>query len=125
MCHRASNHAPDCAAQPFRTAPLANLQRHQGTLSMALVVSLVTVANGATRLVSNMEDSGVGSLRRAIAGAAAGDTIRFSTNGVIALSSGELFVGKNLDIIGPGATNLAIRETRSVACLTSAQVRPA
>src|SRR5262249_46792009 len=48
-------------------------------------------------------------LRDAIAKAAAsGDTINFSVTGVITLTNGELSIGKNLTITGPGANVLAV-----------------
>ena len=37
-----------------------------------------------------------------------GDTIIFATNGTIPLTSGELVIRTNLNIIGPGAMNLAV-----------------
>ena len=65
-----------------------------------------------TLVVSNNNDSGSGSLRQTILDAFPyeGDTITFAPNisGTITLSSGELLLNKNLNIYGPGATNLAI-----------------
>ncbi|HVC96606.1 MAG TPA: LamG-like jellyroll fold domain-containing protein [Pirellulales bacterium] len=57
-----------------------------------------------TITVSNLNDSGVGSLRGALAGAENGDTIQFSPNlsgGVINLTSGELLINQDLTLIGP------------------------
>src|SRR5262249_55809036 len=65
----------------------------------------------STLTVLNNLDSGLGSLRAAIADASSGDTIRFapSLNGqTITLTSGELAISKNLDIEGPGASLLAV-----------------
>ena len=70
-------------------------------------------AFGATITVTNTNDSGPGSLRAAIAGAANGDIINFSVTGTITLTSGELLVAKNLTISGPGAANLAISGNNS------------
>src|SRR5262249_332844 len=47
-------------------------------------------------------------LRDAIAKAVPGDTIDFAVTGTITLTSGELFISKNLTIQGPGAGQLKI-----------------
>ena len=57
--------------------------------------------------VTNLADSGPGSLRQALADAAPGDTITFGINGTIRLAS-ELVVDKGVTISGPGAANLTI-----------------
>src|SRR5262249_11020860 len=60
----------------------------------------------STLTVSNTADSGAGSLRAAIAGATAGDTITFApqlAGQTINLTSGELEIAKALTITGPGA----------------------
>ncbi|BFM39751.1 choice-of-anchor Q domain-containing protein [Synechocystis sp. LKSZ1] len=66
----------------------------------------------ATITVTNTNDSGAGSLRNAIASAASGDTINFSslfnTAQTIILTSGQLVVNKSLTIQGPGANLLTI-----------------
>ena len=64
---------------------------------------LATTAEAATLTVTNTSDSSVGSLRRAIANAASGDTIIFASNlsgATITLTSGHVFIGKNLIIDG-------------------------
>jgi CSLREA domain-containing protein len=61
-----------------------------------------------TRTVTNLNDSGAGSLRQAIADSAAGDTINFAVTGTITLTSGELHIANNVTINGPGATVLTI-----------------
>jgi len=58
-------------------------------------------------------DSGAGSLRQTIASAASGATIVLTNTGTISLTSGELLINKNLNIVGPGATNLAISGNNS------------
>jgi hypothetical protein len=66
-------------------------------------MSIITVMSTA--------DSGLGSLREAIALAQAGDTIQFDpalANQTITLTSGQLTVNKNLTIDGAGAAGLSI-----------------
>jgi hypothetical protein len=65
----------------------------------------------STLTVTNTHDSGSGSLRAAISGAASGDTINFAhalDGKTIVLSSGELAIGTSVDIEGPGANRLSI-----------------
>jgi hypothetical protein len=63
-------------------------------------------AQGATLTVTNITNSASGSLRAQIAAAAPGDTIDFApglSGQTITLTSGELYVDKNLTISGPAA----------------------
>lgn len=77
--------------------------------TFAAIFSLVAPLNAAvTNYVTATADSGPGSLRQAIMDSLSGDVIRFRTNGVITLTSGELSITNNLTIIGPGAFFLAI-----------------
>jgi hypothetical protein len=67
-------------------------------------------AFAATDVVSNLNDSGPGSLRATIAAAASGDTIVFQAGltGPITLTTGSagcgLTISQNLTISGPGTT---------------------
>src|SRR3954469_25753831 len=81
--------------------------------ALALPLSLVT-ARAATRTVTNLDDSGSGSLRDQIAAAGNGDTIVFGVTGTITLAS-EIQFGKNLTISGPGADQVIIQGSSSVA----------
>ena len=59
-------------------------------------------------VVTNVADSGAGSLRYVVTNAAAGATVTFTVTGVITLTSGDIGINKNLTIQGPGAGTLAI-----------------
>src|SRR5262245_39851912 len=60
--------------------------------------------------VTNLNDSGVGSLRYELAQAQDGDFVVFAhrLQGTITLTSGELQVGQNVTIQGPGAGRLTV-----------------
>lgn len=80
-------------------------------LLIVLVIPLSTmpVHAGAVLTVSNLNDSGAGSLRELIGIAASGDTINFQEdlNGTIILSS-QLYIDKNLNITGLGSDIITI-----------------
>ena len=73
-------------------------------LVLALLGSNIGIASSDTLTVVNTNDDGPGSLRQAIADAAAGDIIDFElpTPAVIGLTSNELFIGKSLTIADRG-----------------------
>ncbi len=80
-------------------------------------------------VVTNNHDSGAGSLRAAIAAAAPGDTIQFSSallGSTIALSTGELLINKPLTIQGPsGGSPLIIsaqQKSRAIHVTTTGAV---
>jgi hypothetical protein len=76
-------------------------------LLLGLLVAPVAQANTLT--VTSTADSGVGSLRAALASAANGDTIDATgVSGTILLTSGELLVRQSVSILGPGPANLAV-----------------
>ena len=72
------------------------------------MVPFGTSAWAATLTVTNLNDSGPGSLRQAVLDAAGGDTIDFSTSGTIILTTGGMDLSKNLTITGPGVNVLEI-----------------
>jgi hypothetical protein len=65
-------------------------------------------ARTTTITVTNTNDSGLGSLRQALADANDGDTIDFAVTGTIGLTTGELLVDKSVTISGPGAAILVV-----------------
>jgi hypothetical protein len=75
----------------------------------ALATASATVC-AATLTVTNIADSGVGTLRAALASANNGDTINFAlpTPAKITLAGLQLSVGKSISVIGPGPSNLAV-----------------
>jgi hypothetical protein len=65
----------------------------------------------ATITVTNTADSGVGTLRAALASANNGDTINFALPlpSTVVVSGGNLAVNKRVAILGPGPTNLIVQ----------------
>ena len=80
-------------------------------ISFALVCAVAVSVHADVITVTNTNDSGPGSLRQALADANGGDTIYFAVTGTIGLTSGELLVVNNVNVLtisGPGAENLAV-----------------
>ncbi|MDE5085329.1 MAG: DUF4347 domain-containing protein, partial [Trichodesmium sp. St18_bin1] len=83
------------------------------TAPQVLKPEVMATYNGTlgTITVTNINDSGAGSLRQAIAEASSGDTIEFDpslANKTITLTSGQLEIDKNLTLDGGNASNLTI-----------------
>lgn len=86
---------------------------HQAQLNVELLDERQMLA---TFTVTNLDDSGAGSLRDAIlqANATTGaDEIDFSVTGDIDLDSGQLTITDALTITGPGSANLSVNQTAS------------
>src|SRR4028118_1739287 len=107
----------DIAASGDRTGHGGNwnLEFAKGDIEAPLALNPQAIADYrgtlATVTVTNNNDSGPGSLRDAIASAAAGDTIQFASSlasQTITLSNGQLVINKNLTIDATGASNLTI-----------------
>jgi hypothetical protein len=101
------------SAKSRRSVPLAP-RPFGGTAPRLLVEALEDRTVPSTFTVSNLADSGVGSLREAVAAANAtpgADLIRFAgaaRAGTIGLTSGELAITDDLILDGPGAGRLTI-----------------
>ncbi len=80
-------------------------------IGIALLILAAQPACATNRTVTNLSDSGPGSLRDTIAASGDGDTINFSVTGAIALTTAELFIAQNISVNGPGANVLTV--TRS------------
>src|SRR6266508_4291928 len=77
---------------------------------VALLSASVWAENPIT--VTDPGDSGPGTLRQAILDVDSGGTIDFAPGlGAITLTSGELFIDKDLTIVGPGSGNLTIQRS--------------
>jgi hypothetical protein len=83
-------------------------------ITLWLFFSLIVSSLGqTTHYVTNIGDSGAGSLRQATIQAFPNDTIRFNVRGTIFLVSGEISISKNLVIEGPGMDSLTITQFAS------------
>ncbi len=96
----------------------------RGLLGASLIAGLVTASmsviqpagaaltHTATVQVTNCSDSGSGSLPNAVATAPAGATVTFATScpaaNPITLTDGTIVIAQNLDIRGPGASQLVV-----------------
>ncbi len=89
--------------------PGPNYQRAK-RLSHAVLEALEPRRLLSTDIVTNLADSGAGSLRQTLASAAPGDTVQFASGltGTLTLTSGELNLNQNVTITGPGTSSLSI-----------------
>jgi hypothetical protein len=103
---------------------LSGSNRFQGKVIIAKNLSTATTITDSelnaptitTTVTSNL-DTGAGSLRQAIADAAAGDTICFTQN--IILTSAELSIAKNLTILAGEAVSISGNNARRVLNISS------
>src|SRR5262249_25744632 len=81
----------------------------------------VTTMGNILTVTSPLDDGSQGTLRQAIADAMAGDTIDFALNypATITLTSGELGIGKNLTIKGPGGQSLKVSGNHVIQAIQS------
>ncbi len=101
-----------------RRVPVSPEGARSSTASKAIglgvaALAVVPAANAASFNVTNLNDSGAGSLRQAIAdanGAAGADVVTFQAalTGTITLTTGQLYITDSLDIQGPGAAALTV-----------------
>ena len=79
------------------------------TMAAGAMAAFPQAAGAATITVTNLNDSGTGSLREALTNANPGDTIDLTgLSGTITLTSGELDIHDAVTITGPGASALTV-----------------
>jgi hypothetical protein len=102
-------------SSPERFGACSRLSRRQMQpflLSLAVLLAPAALVAGS-RVVTNLNDSGAGTLRQAILDAnsdacSSPCSITFSVNGTIVLTSGTLTISSNVDILGNGFTQTII-----------------
>lgn len=105
---------PSRKSRSLRQSPTPRTGRILGgALGLGAAALASIPADGATFNVTNLADSGDGSLRKAIldANAAAGaDVITFEpgVTGTIDVAAGQMQILESLNIVGPGAANLTL-----------------
>ncbi|MBS0570240.1 MAG: hypothetical protein JSS28_06520 [Proteobacteria bacterium] len=116
-----TDHCTDAhlASRPLARAVASAIGKPSLLAAAAAGFVLSPAAFAATYAVGNLNDSGAGSLRDAIAQANANpgaDTITFASNvtGTITLTSGSLVINDDVTIQGPGASVLTIDGNASV-----------
>ena len=108
-------------------AGLSNLSSGATYQFHAVISNALGISFGANASVSipippqvtNLDDSGPGSLRQLISDTASGGTVTFASNlvGIITLTSGPLAISKPLNIVGPGSKFLSISSGNTVATM--------
>ena len=100
-----------CTSDPACSSRLVLRERQLG-LPWAVLLALTLLWAGplsaATITVTTTNNAGPGSLRQAVLDAMPGDVIDCAVTGVVALTSGQISIAKDLTISGPGATNLIL-----------------
>lgn len=99
------------------------LNAARGVIAMASAALLGGMAHAATLTVTHGESAGPGSLREAIAAAAAGDTILFNGVSTVTLGGTELVIDKSLILKGAGVTLDAGYRSRVLRVTTGSVVR--
>lgn len=86
-----------------REIPIQSFKRVLAIIiGLAAAIVSASMLKGATLTVTTLTDSGAGSLRQTLAGAASGDTISIPLTGTITLTNGgKLVINKNIQISGP------------------------
>ncbi|HEX9001637.1 MAG TPA: DUF11 domain-containing protein, partial [Blastocatellia bacterium] len=101
-----------------------NVSAGCATATQTRTINVTCVSNP---VVTNLNDSGAGSLRDAIDTACAGSTITFAPGltGTITLTSGDLIISRTLTIQGPGAQVITISGNQQWRIFTLFNTTPA
>ncbi|MBE0540268.1 MAG: hypothetical protein IH623_02680 [Verrucomicrobia bacterium] len=78
------------------------------TFITIVILGRSVTAFSATNIVTSLADNVAGSFRQTIADSMPADSIVFDVSGTITLTNGELGIFKDITVIGPGASALAI-----------------
>jgi len=107
--------------------PFGELKPLTAALALGLGLSFAPTTYAATFTVTNLNDSGAGSLRAAITsanGAAGADTVNFQAGltGTITLTTGEIAITDDVTITGPGAASMTITKSGAASRLLDINV---
>jgi IPTL-CTERM motif/Chlamydia polymorphic membrane protein (Chlamydia_PMP) repeat len=117
----------DTAAGSRVRGPFGELRPLAAALTLGFGLSLAPTTYAATFTVTNLNDSGAGSLRDAINQAnitAGADTINFTVTGTITLTTGGLSIQDDVTITGPGAASLTVVPTANYVAFYLADSNP-